>query len=134
MISNPAIHRPLFSCIQCGKCCQGYGGTYVSEKDIEKIAQFLRETPDDVKSQYCVASANQWLVAQKRDGYCVFYDNNCTIHPVKPRMCRQWPFIPNLVTDIRIWYTMAECCPGMRRDIELDDLISLIQTAIFDSK
>jgi hypothetical protein len=32
----------LFECRMCGDCCRGYGGTYVSESDIQAIADFLQ--------------------------------------------------------------------------------------------
>ena len=30
----------LFTCTQCGDCCRGYGGTYVTDADIRRIAAF----------------------------------------------------------------------------------------------
>jgi len=28
----------IFKCRQCGECCKGYGGTFVTENEIEAIA------------------------------------------------------------------------------------------------
>ena len=41
----------LFDCQMCGECCQGFGGTYVTEKDIENIAAFIGESSETVKKK-----------------------------------------------------------------------------------
>ena len=42
-----------------------------------------------------------------------FWDRICTIHPVKPQMCRRWPFIESVLRDVANWRIMASMCPGM---------------------
>ena len=116
----------FFSCTQCGECCKGFGGTYVSDEDIDAIAVFLGISPAVVRSEYCDTSGGRFVIAQRADGYCVFWDRNCTIHSVKPRMCRQWPFIPGLLADINNWRIMASMCPGMASDADLDHVLQLI--------
>lgn len=118
MASDPI----LFACTQCGDCCRGYGGTYVTEADIQRIAAFTGIPVHDFKQHYCVSSGRRQVLAQQPNGFCVFFDRNCTIHAVKPRMCRQWPFIPSLLVDIANWRIMADVCPGMRKDLSDDQL------------
>ncbi len=108
---------PLFSCRQCGDCCKGYGGTYVSERDIEAISRYLNIETRHFTDRYCILSGQRLLLAQRQDGYCIFWDRLCTIHPVKPRMCRAWPFIESILVDSRNWWIMAGSCPGMRTDV-----------------
>jgi Fe-S-cluster containining protein len=57
-------------------------------------------------------------LAQGQDGYCIFFDRNCSIHPVKPRMCKKWPYIENVLVDPANWRIMADMCPGMKRDAD----------------
>ena len=118
----------LFDCTQCGDCCKGFGGTYINATDVEAIAQFTGIAADEIKRSHCVASGNRLVLAQRPDGYCIFWDRNCTIHPVKPMMCRQWPFIPSLLVDIQNWKMMASVCPGMRADLDDDDLSTCLVT------
>jgi Fe-S-cluster containining protein len=118
----------LFQCTQCGECCKGFGGTYITEADLQAIADFVGRSVEAVRRDCCAASGSRLVLAQRRDGYCVFWDGNCTIHPVKPRMCRQWPFIFSLTVDIGNWFVMAGSCPGMRRDIDLDDLRAYLRS------
>jgi uncharacterized protein len=113
----------LFDCQKCGDCCKGYGGTYVTETDIDKISNYIGVSPKNFIARYCSISNNMPLIAQKADGYCIFWDNLCTIHPVKPRMCRAWPFIPSILVDPNNWNLMASVCPGMRTNFP-DDIIA----------
>lgn len=111
---NPAN---LFTCENCGQCCKGYGGTYITEKDIRAIADFTFEAPETFVSRYCSISCGKYLLTQSANGYCIFWDGRCQIHPVKPRMCKVWPFISGVLRDVKNWRIMAESCPGMRTDI-----------------
>jgi Fe-S-cluster containining protein len=105
----------LFECIQCGECCQGFGGTYVSAADIEALADYLEEPLDTVRERYCVPSGDRLVLAQGEGGYCIFCEaKRCCIHPVKPRMCRAWPFIEGVLADVANWDAMAASCPGIR--------------------
>lgn len=113
----------LFQCQKCGDCCKGYGGTYVTEDDINNIASYIGISPHEFKAKHCIISNNRPLLTQKADGYCVFWDNICTIHPVKPKMCRAWPFIPSILADPNNWNLMASVCPGMRTNYP-DDVIA----------
>jgi Fe-S-cluster containining protein len=112
----------IFICKKCGDCCKGFGGTYVTADDIEKIAAYINTDPKEFVSGYCLKSGSKLVLAQGADGYCIFWDNLCTIHPVKPRMCRAWPFIESVLTDINNWRIMANSCRGIKTDVP-DNLV-----------
>ena len=105
-----------FSCKQCGECCIGYGGTFVTDQDIEKISAYIGVDPHGFVEKFCCFSGNRPVLAQQDDGHCVFWDKVCTIHPVKPQMCRKWPYIDSLLIDFDNWKIMASMCPGMNRN------------------
>ena len=107
----------IFKCRQCGECCKGYGGTFVTEKEIKAIVNYLNTDPESFVDNYCQVSGGKPVLAQGRNAYCVFWDGLCTIHPVKPRMCRNWPFLKSVLVDINNWHIMAELCPGIRKDL-----------------
>ncbi len=107
----------LFACTMCGDCCKGFGGTVVTETVIERIADYIGVSPELFVGEYCRMSGSKPVLAQGENGYCVFYQEGCTIHPVKPRMCRAWPFIRPVLVDVINWHSMAASCPGMRTDI-----------------
>ena len=111
----------LFECQMCGDCCKGFGGTYVTEMDIENIAEYIGTSPETFVKDYCQMSGSKPVLAQKNDQFCIFWDETklCTIHPVKPRMCRAWPFIQNILVDPKNWEIMSNSCPGIRTDFPL---------------
>lgn len=113
------IVRPedIFKCTMCGDCCKGYGGTYVTGEDIDAISEYINTDPADFVSEYCVISCGKPLLKQGQNKYCVFWDKVCRIHPVKPRMCKQWPFIESIIADIDNWYVMGGLCPGIHTDV-----------------
>ncbi|AQV00665.1 MULTISPECIES: YkgJ family cysteine cluster protein [Desulfococcus] len=108
----------IFECIQCGECCNGFGGTFVTPADIAAIAGYIGAPAESFVRDYCRMSGSRPVIAQGPDGYCIFYrDRLCSIHPVKPRMCRAWPYIESVLKDPANWRMMAGSCPGMRADI-----------------
>lgn len=112
----------LFACRMCGDCCRGFGGTVVTPEERARIADFVGVAPEGFAEAYCRPSGSKMVLAQGADGYCVFFRGLCTIHAVKPRMCRAWPFIRAVLVDVANWHSMAASCPGMRTDLP-DDVI-----------
>ncbi|QTA83182.1 Putative zinc- or iron-chelating domain-containing protein [Desulfonema limicola] len=125
----PCENEPeIFECRQCGECCKGYGGTYISQKDIQAIADYIKVSPQEFLSRYCRQSGSKTVIAQAENGYCIFWkDKICTIHPVKPEMCRQWPFIQSVIKDVNNWRIMAGMCPGMRTDVSDERIIQSVK-------
>lgn len=111
----------------CGDCCRGYGGAYVTPEDVRAIAGYIGEDPGTFLNRYCQMSGSRPVLAQGPDGRCVFWDELCTIHPVKPRMCRQWPFIRAILVDVVNWRSMADACPGMRTDIPDETILRVVR-------
>jgi Fe-S-cluster containining protein len=121
------MDTPLFTCKKCGDCCKGYGGTFVTSADIDAICGYIGADRNSFIADYCQLAGGKPVLAEGEDGYCIFWDKLCTIHPVKPRMCRQWPFIEALLVDIGNWRIMAGMCPGMRHDLPDNTIRALIR-------
>jgi len=122
--------QDLFDCQNCGKCCKGYGGTYVTDSEIEAIRRFLGLDRESFIRFYCQISGGRLLIAQAQSGYCIFWDQLCTIHPVKPHMCRKWPFIESILVDAGNWQSMAASCPGMRTDFTDDQIQQCVNDVV----
>jgi Fe-S-cluster containining protein len=114
---NDVKPHDIFNCRRCGDCCKGYGGTFITETDIEKIAAYIHTDPDTFVKDYCQTSGGKMILAQAENMYCIFWNGLCTIHPVKPRMCKTWPFIESVLLDVANWRIMASLCPGIRTDL-----------------
>jgi hypothetical protein len=131
MFCDPLTSQDIFNCRQCGDCCKGFGGTYVSPADVQAIAAFIHVDPGKFLEKYCQRSGSKFVLAQAENGYCVFWkDKICTIHPVKPRMCKAWPFIPNVLKDPQNWRIMAGFCPGIRTDVAPSEIIACVRRQI----
>jgi Fe-S-cluster containining protein len=92
----------------------------VTEQDIRAIAEYINEPAERFVRSYCRPSGGKLLLAQKPAGYCIFWDQNCSIHPVKPPMCKTWPFIESVLIDVENWQIMAAFCPGMKTGLSKD--------------
>ena len=126
MPSNPVEPSDIFKCQQCGDCCMGFGGTFVTEKEIKTIAGYLNTDPGNFVKNYCQIAGGKPVLAQGKDTYCIFWDGLCTIHPVKPRMCRAWPFIKSVLVDTNNWNIMAGICPGIHTDVSDSEVIECV--------
>jgi len=103
----------VFVCRLCGECCQGVGGILVTPREIEALADFLGLSREALCREYLVDSPLGPQVAA-REGACVFLAaGRCRVHPVKPRICRQWPFLPALLADPEEFEAAKEACPGL---------------------
>ncbi len=129
---KPLKGSDIFQCQECGSCCKGFGGTYVSSNDIKKIAGFINIDQETFQKQYLTRSGSRHVLIQGRDGNCIFYNEKeqCTIHPVKPYMCRAWPFIKAVVLHPENWDAMAGSCPGMKKNINDRILKKIVQNEI----
>ena len=118
----------FFECKKCGICCKGYGGTFVTKQDIKTIASYINTGPKDFVADFCQMSGNKPLLAQAENGYCIFWEKLCTIHPVKPRMCKAWPFIEPILVDSDNWNVMARACPGIKTKVDHNTLKEFVLT------
>jgi len=118
----------------CGDCCKGFGGTYVTPEDIKAISGYLESDPDHFVEEYCQMSGGKPLIAEGESGYCIFWNEKCSIHPVKPRMCHAWPFIESVLIDIANWRIMGGSCPGIRVDASEDAVRECVEEELKKGK
>jgi Fe-S-cluster containining protein len=59
------------------------------------------------------------------DGVCVFLmpGGLCRVHPVKPFICRQWPFLPAILMDPDELENAKTACPGLNPGCNHKDFI-----------
>lgn len=119
----------IFECQLCGECCKGFGGTYVTGEDIKKISEFICFDEKKFIDTYCDPSGSRYVLTLGKDGSCIFFDKEkqCTIHPVKPYMCRAWPFLKAIIKNPENWNIMANSCPGMKKNIPEGSLKQIVK-------
>lgn len=127
---GPVQDPEIFRCRMCGDCCVGYGGTALAAEDLEAISAYIGVDRRRFLQAYCIQSGPRILLAQSPDGRCIFWDELCTIHPVKPAMCKAWPYLPAVLTDPTNWKAMGSVCPGIRTDLPEEVVQSCVRREI----
>lgn len=114
-----------FECRQCGTCCQGEGGIYLSSQEIARISRFLKTTPQNFLQAFCLEKNGKIYIHTQKDGFCHFSrEGKCTIHPVKPGPCRKWPFFDPMLRDQFNWEVARQACPAISPYLTLKDYLA----------
>ena len=114
---------PVFACSQCGECCRGEKGILVTTEELEAMAGHLGLSPDEFAAQYMVETPLGPQIGT-RLGTCVLQEGSiCRVHPFKPRICRDWPFLPALLAHPDEFEAAKEACPGIIADSRHEDFV-----------
>lgn len=109
----------VFNCKQCGQCCKGRGGIVLSDKDLVRLAAFLKCSAQDVINSYGEYSNGKLKIRTGEDGSCVFFSpvSSCTVHEGKPDICRAWPFFRGNLLDELSLAMARDFCPGINGEV-----------------
>ena len=114
----------VFQCRQCGDCCAGRGGIFVKPDEVEAMAALLALPVAEFCRRFVEASdlGPRLTVA---DEVCVFLmaGSLCRVHPVKPSICRQWPFLPALLMHPDELEHAKTACPGINPACSHEDFM-----------
>jgi Fe-S-cluster containining protein len=106
--------RAPFECQRCSDCCTGEGGIYFEDADIAKASSLLGMSADRFIATYLRREGARYAAVCGRDGRCsLLGPKGCLIHPVKPKICRRWPFFPALLQDPGAFEEAKLACPGL---------------------
>ncbi len=103
------------ACKNCeGNCCIGDSGyIWVKPKEIEKIAKFLNMDIEKFKELFLIKVGYKYSIKEKpyKNGFaCIFFNNGCTIYPVRPNQCKTFPFWDYFKNHIN---ELIKECPGI---------------------
>jgi len=113
-----------FECTGCGKCCTGAPGyTWVNEKEIASIAEYLNISVDLFARRYLRKIGKRFSLVEYKQNYdCVFLkDQRCSIYPVRPTQCRTFPWWAENLSSPEAWHEAAKRCEGIRHQAPLID-------------
>jgi uncharacterized protein len=115
--------QTVFDCQQCGECCRGERGILVTPAELTAMAAHLGLTQADFAARYLVDTPLGPQLASP-GGSCVMQAGNlCRVHPVKPRICREWPFLGALLKHADEFEAAKGACPGLAADAQHKDFI-----------
>lgn len=100
-------------CTQCGNCCK-VATTKVSDRDIERLARYLRIKPSRFLEDYTIQSADEGTILRRTEEQgCVFLDGTmCTVYDARPETCQRFPHVVRGSGSIasRMWQFVDRAC------------------------
>ncbi len=117
----------VFECKMCGNCCNGERILSLSKEEIKRISIFLKVTEAELKTKYCIKIKNNFEIRSKNN-HCIFLEKKngykiCNIHPVKPDICKLWPFLPAIISDENEWKIAMDFCPGINPHCSFEEFV-----------
>lgn len=82
-----------YGCVRSGQCCQV--GLQLHMAECEYIAESLKEKPKELPARIRALEKafqdDEWNWGSSiGERHCAFYDEGCTIYPVRPSICRMY--------------------------------------------
>jgi Fe-S-cluster containining protein len=116
------IHEEVFSCtdcLKCGNCCKTTSPLF-TDKDISRVAKYLRIKPSAVVSQYLKIDEDRFYVLKTAPCTFLGADNYCTIYDARPKACRDYPHTDRIKQSqlLNITEKNVEVCPAVFNIIE----------------
>ena len=100
-------------CTVCANCCR-VATAQVSERDVERLARYLRISPDRFLAEYTIESEEEGRILKRdRKTGCVFLDgNDCTVYDARPETCQKFPHLVRGSGSIlsRMWQFVDRAC------------------------
>jgi Fe-S-cluster containining protein len=116
------IHEEVFSCtdcLKCGNCCKTTSPLF-TDKDISRVAKYLRIKPSAVVSQYLKIDEDRFYVLKTAPCTFLGADNYCAIYDARPKACRDYPHTDRIKQSqlLNITEKNVEVCPAVFNIIE----------------
>ena len=100
----------------CGHCCQGEGGIVLTDKDRARLADHLGIGEEELVRRFARERGGKLHLICGDDGFCVFFDQGCGVHPGRPDICRAWPYFRGNLVDETSWTMIQDYCPGVNAE------------------
>jgi Fe-S-cluster containining protein len=109
-------------CTACANCCRTATTTIV-ERDVERLARYLRTTPGKFLADYTDVSADEGRILKRDKSGCVFLDGNlCSVYDARPETCQRFPHLVrgqgSLVSRMWQFIDRATYCPIVYNTME----------------
>ncbi len=87
------LHNEVFSqinCLDCANCCRTLGPR-ITEKDIERIAKFLKIKQESFIRNYLKIDEDGDYIFLSMPCPFLMPDNYCLVYDVRPKACAEYP-------------------------------------------
>jgi len=100
-------------CTQCANCCR-VATVKVSERDVERLARYLRIAPGAFVAGYTMESEDEGVILRRsEEAGCEFLDGTaCTVYDARPDICQRFPHLVRGNGSIasRMWQFIDRAC------------------------
>jgi uncharacterized protein len=100
-------------CTVCANCCK-VASVQLSERDVERLARYLRVSRERFLADYTMHSDQEGLVLRRtRESGCVFLSGTeCTVYDARPDICQKFPHLVRGQGSIasRMWQFVDRAC------------------------
>lgn len=121
---KPWWHKGVrFTCTQCGNCCRTngkYAYVYMNGGEITQAAEHLKMNVREFRKKYITKEHGlEFVKDPQKDCHFLTGAGKCSIHPVKPKQCRDWPFWEENLASEKVWKEeVTAICPGVKKGSE----------------
>lgn len=87
------IHDKVFQnidCLECANCCKSIS-PIITDKDIERIAKFLKVRPSSLTEKHLNLDEDNDYVFNTAPCHFLDESNYCKIYDVRPKACSEYP-------------------------------------------
>lgn len=116
------IHQEVFECTDCLKCanCCTTTGPLFTDKDISRIAKYLRIKPSEFVDRYLRIDEDNDYVLQSVPCTFLGEDNYCSIYEVRPKACREYPHTDRIKQYqlLKLTEKNVDVCPAVFEIVE----------------
>lgn len=99
-------------CRSCANCCR-VATTTLAERDVAKLAKYLRISLAQFLRDYTDKSPDEGLILKRTEAGCIFLDgNDCTVYEARPGTCENFPHLVRGSGSIasRMWQFIDRAC------------------------
>ncbi|MCH8554317.1 MAG: YkgJ family cysteine cluster protein [Schleiferiaceae bacterium] len=116
------LHNKAFQkidCLTCANCCKTTGPLF-TDKDIQRIAKYLRLSEREFIAQYLRIDEDQDYVLQQVPCPFLESDNKCGIYDFRPKACATYPHTDRVKQHQILPLTQKNCgiCPAVHTIVE----------------
>lgn len=79
-----------FKCTQCGNCC--HGDVPLNREEVDSKIFKMKKG-----SKVCYSMTDMFIEGEHKQPCIYLKDNKCTIYDTRPKRCREFPWIPNIL-------------------------------------
>ncbi len=99
-------------CTECANCCK-VATVQLSERDVDRLAPYLRISPARFLADYAVTSEEEGRILRRVETGCVFLSGReCTVYDARPDICQRFPHMVRGQGSIasRMWQFVDRAC------------------------